>query len=272
MAKPTRALVPQWAPPEGPDGAPVLVLGNSLGTTAMVWDSQIPIFRQHYRVLSFDLPGHAGSAALPGPYTLEELGSGVLAMLDTLSIERASYCGVSLGGMIGMWLASRAPSRITALGLVCTSAHLPPAAGWHSRAARVRVDGLSAISDQVVNRWFTPAYVAEAPAVPDAFQIALELTDPEGYAGCCEAIADMDLRADLGAISAPTLVMAGANDPATPPEHGDAIAECIPGASLQVIPGAAHLATVSNPDVVGHALAAHLRATTGPEQFWRAGR
>ena len=165
MAEPTRALVPQWAPPEGPDGAPVLVLGNSLGTTAMVWDSQIPIFRQHYRVLSFDLPGHAGSAALPGPYTLEELGSGVLAMLDTLSIERASYCGVSLGGMIGMWLASRAPSRITALGLVCTSAHLPPAAGWHSRAARVRVDGLSAISDQVVNRWFTPAYVAEAPAV-----------------------------------------------------------------------------------------------------------
>jgi 3-oxoadipate enol-lactonase len=248
---------------DGPADAPVLVLGNSLGTSAAVWDRQVPEFRQRFRLLRYELPGHGGAPSWPGPYTIGELGAGVLTLLDSRGIGRAAYCGISLGGMIGMWLAAHAPDRITALGLVCTSARLPPAAAWHERAGQVRAAGLASIAAQVVSRWFTPAYAAAAPAVIDAFRAGLEQTEPEGYAGCCEAIAGMDLLADLPAITAPTLVLAGADDPATPPEHGAAIAARIGGARLQVIPDAAHLAAVSSAEAVTAALAGHLAARTG---------
>ncbi len=256
------------APLTGPPDAPVLVLGNSLGTSAEVWDGQRHALEQHFRLLRYDLPGHGGSAARPGPYTITELGGRVLALLDALRIERAGYCGISLGGMIGMWLAAHAPARIAALGLVCTSAYLPPAAGWRDRAARVRSAGMASVSRQVVSRWFTPAYAASDPAVIEAFAAGLERVDPEGYAGCCEAIADMDQRDELRAITAPTLVIAGADDPATPPEHGALIAGRIPGARLEVIPAASHLAAVSAPDLVTGALLPHLRAATEGSAAW----
>ena len=259
-------------PVAGPPGAPALVLGNSLGTSAEVWDRQVPALAEHFRLVRYELPGHGGSGARPGPYTIAGLGAGVLALLDALGVERAGYCGISLGGMIGMWLAANAPSRIAALGLLCTAAHLPPAGDWRERAARVRTAGMASISAAVISRWFTPAYAALAPADVAGFRAGLERTDPAGYAGCCEAIADMDLRPDLSAIAAPALVIAGADDPATPPEYGAAIASGIAGARLQVIPGAAHLAAVSAPDPVTAALTDHLLTVAVSDAVWRDGR
>jgi 3-oxoadipate enol-lactonase len=237
---------------------PVLVLGNSLGTSRMVWDRQVAALGERFRLLRFELPGHGGSAAWTGPYSIGRFGAEVLALLDSAGIERAAYCGISLGGMIGMWLAANAPDRIAALGLACTSAYLPPAEGWRARAELVRTSGLASISAQSAGRWFTPAFAEREPAVVAAFIAELERTDPVGYAGCCLAIADMDLRADLARIKAPTLVISGADDPATPPEHGALIAAGIGGARQIVVQGASHLANVSSPTEVTTALLEHL--------------
>ena len=252
------------APLDGPPGAPVLVLGNSLGTSTAVWDRQALTFRESFRLLRFELPGHSGSPAPPGPYTIADLAARLLALLDSRGVDRAAYCGISLGGMIGMWLAAHAPDRVTALGLVCTSAYLPPASAWLARADQVRAAGMASVSGPVIGRWFTPRYAAQAPDVIEAFRAEFERTDPGGYAGCCAAIAGMDQRATLAAITAPTLVLAGAEDVATPPEHGAVIARGIPDARLEVIPAAAHLAPVSAPAPVTAALLAHLRAAAAP--------
>jgi 3-oxoadipate enol-lactonase len=250
---------------EGPDGAPVLVLGNSLGTSRDCWQAAAPVLARHFRLLRYEHRGHgrpaAQSPAPPGPYTIDELGRDVLALLDARGVDRALYCGVSLGGMVGMWLASHAPDRIAGLGLSCTSAYMPPASGWIQRATAVRSAGTGSIAGQVVSRWFTPAYQEAHPEVPAAFVAGLAATDDEGYAGCCEAIAAMDLRPALASISAPTLVIAGAEDPATPPWHGAAIASGIPGARLRVIRRAAHLANVSNAAEVTALLVPHLLAS-----------
>jgi 3-oxoadipate enol-lactonase len=271
-AVPMTAVPMRAGPLEGPPSAPVLVLGNSLGTSAAVWDGQLPDFRQRFRVLRFELPGHGGSAAQPGAYTIDGLGLGVLALLDSLGIDQAGYCGISLGGMIGMWLAAHAPDRIAALGLVCTSAYMPPPSGWLARADQVRSAGMASISEPVISRWFTPQYAERAPAVIDTFRAEFERTDPDGYAGCCAAIAGMDQRASLPSITAPTLVLAGADDPATPPEHGEVIVRGIPGARLEVIPGAAHLAAVSAPELVTPALLGLLAreaGSSGDQRRWR---
>jgi 3-oxoadipate enol-lactonase len=160
--------------------------------------------------------------------------------------------------MVGMWLAVHAPERIDALGLCCTSACLPPAQMWESRAAQVRAAGMASISGQVVGRWFTPAFAERDPATIAGFVTALERVDPQAYAGCCEAIAAMDLRPSLARISAPVLVIAGAEDPATPPWHGARIASAVGRSRLRVIRGGAHLANVSQPGEVTAALMAHL--------------
>jgi len=243
----------------GRPGAPVLVLGNSLGTSAAVWDRQVDQLGGEFRLLRYELPGHGGSPSAPGSYTIDGLGAGVLELLDSLGIDRVAYCGISLGGMIGLWLAAHAPGRIAALALVCTSAYLPPASGWLARAEQVRTSGLATVAGPVIGRWFTPEFAAAAPSVVDAFRAEFERTDPGGYASCCEAIAAMDQRPSLAAVTAPTLVIAGAADPATPPEHAEVIAGCIRGARLEVIDAAAHLAPVSDPARVTAALLSHLR-------------
>jgi 3-oxoadipate enol-lactonase len=260
---------------EGPAGAPVVVLGNSVGTTRAVWDAPAGLLRRHFRLLRFEHRGHgtgpagtgqAGTAgsvtrspAPAGPYSIAELGRDVLALLDAEGIGQAFYCGVSLGGMIGMWLAASAPDRISGLGLVGTSAWLPPAALWTDRAARVRANGMGSIASRVIDRWFTAAYLAADPDTVRAFRADFEGITPEGYAGCCEAIGAMDQRSALTSITAPTLVIAGAEDPATPPWHGAQIAAAIPGSRLVVIRGASHLATASDPGPVTDALLAHLQ-------------
>ncbi|HSR83864.1 MAG TPA: alpha/beta fold hydrolase [Streptosporangiaceae bacterium] len=223
-------------------------------------DQQVEPLRAKFHLLRYELPGHGASAALPGPYTIDGLGASVLALLDSLGVDRVAYCGISLGGMIGMWLGAHAPARVSAFGLACTSAYLPPASGWLARAEQVLGSGMAYVAGPVVGRWFTPEFSARSPAVIDAFCTEFEGTGPGGYAGCRAAIAGMDQRSSLAAIKAPTLVAAGAADPATPPEHADLIARGIPGALLDVIDDAAHLALVSNPGRVTVAVMAHLPA------------
>jgi 3-oxoadipate enol-lactonase len=249
---------------DGPAGLPVLVLGNSLGTSRRVWDAQVPALSARFRLLRFELPGHGkgGPAPSPGPYNIADLGATVVALLDEHGIGRAAYAGVSLGGMIGMWLAAHAPERIAALCLCCTSAYLPPASGWLDRAARVRAAGMTSVTGMMLERWFTPAFARRSPEVLAKIADMLEAADPEGYAGCCEAIAAMDQRPDLASITAPTLVIAGSEDPSTPPPHGALIATAIPAARLTVIRGAAHLANVQAPGPVTAALREHLLANS----------
>jgi len=241
-----------------PDG-PVLVLANSLGTTTAMWDAQAATLGAHFRLLRVEARGHGGSPVTPGPYSIELLGRDMLALLDRVGVDRTHYCGLSIGGMVGMWLAAHAPQRIDRLALCCTSAHLPPPSTWTDRAATVRAQGVGAIAEVVVGRWFTPAFHEREPRTVAAFTEALAAIPAEGYAGCCEAIATMDLRSELAAITAPTLVVSGAADPATPPTHQEEIAAGIPGALLQIVPGA-HLAPVESPEPVTAALLAHFMA------------
>ncbi|SCL33734.1 3-oxoadipate enol-lactonase [Micromonospora rhizosphaerae] len=242
---------------DGPAGAPALLLGSSLGTTGAMWEPQLAALAARYRVIRYDHLGHGRSAVPPGPYTIELLGREVLALLDDLDVRRVHYAGLSLGGMVGMWLAAHAPDRVGRLALLCTSASLGPPEGWRQRAATVRAAGLAAIADAVVARWFTPPFAEFRPEVVAAHHAMLTATPATGYAGCCEAIAAMDLRADLGKVSAPTLVIAGADDPATPVEHAARIVERIAGARLAVVDHAAHLANVEQPEQVGKLLQEH---------------
>ena len=243
---------------EGPEDAPVVVLANSLGTTLRVWDDQAPALQARFRLLRYDHRGHGGSPVPPGPYEIEDLGRDVLALLDRLDIERVSFCGLSIGGMVGMWLASEAPGRIERLVLCCTSALLGSPDMWSERAAKVRKNGLDAIAETVVERWFTPAFRESRPAALEWAGRMLLGIPAEGYAGCCEAIRDMDLRSRLGEIQAPTLVIAGADDPAIPLDHAELIRDSIPDARLLVIPRAAHLANVEQPETVTRAILDHL--------------
>ncbi len=247
---------------QGPPDAPVLVLAPSVGATPAMWDPQLASFAGQYRVVRVAHRGHDAVEVPDGPYTLAELGGDVLALLDSLGVRRFSFCGLSLGGMVGMWLASRAPDRVARLALCCTSAYLPPARGWLDRAATVRASGMSAVADTVVARWFTPEFAVRRPEVVRRCREWLLSVPPEGYAGCCEAIAAMDLRADLPRVSAPTLVLAGSADPATPVPHAETIAALIPGARLAVVEGAAHLATVQDPGTTTDLLLDHLGGGT----------
>jgi 3-oxoadipate enol-lactonase len=233
----------------GVRGAPVIAFTGSLGTDLTMWQPQSDRLGQRYRTLRYDIRGHGASEVPAGPYSMADLGSDLLALLDRLEIERVSLCGLSIGGMISMWAAAHAPERVERLVLCCTSAQLGPPEPWLERAATVRADGVVAVADAVLGRWFTPAFRETQPGVLERMRRVLSATPREGYAGCCEAIAEMDLTPDLPAIAAPTLVLAGEHDPATPPAHGRRIAELIPGARFEVISPAAHLATVERPDL-----------------------
>jgi 3-oxoadipate enol-lactonase len=242
----------------GPDNAPVLVLGSSLGTTSALWEPQLPVLHEFFRVLRFDHRGHGGSPAATGPFTIDDLGDDVLELADSLGVERFSYCGLSLGGMIGMWLAGHAPERVDRLALCCTTASFPSPQPWHERAATVRASGTAAVADVVVGRWFTHSMADRAPEVVAAYRDGLTRVDSETYAGICDALAVMDLRPVLPAIQAPTVVIAGAQDEATPPEFLRAIAEAIPDAELYIVGDAAHLANVEAADAVSVILHGHL--------------
>ena len=240
----------------GPEDAEVVVLSNSLGTDLAMWDEQVPALSRHFRVLRYDQRGHGRTPAEPGPYDLRQLGGDVLALLDHLGIARAHFAGVSLGGMTGMWLAENAPERIGRLALICTSAALGPASNWRERAALVRAQGTTAVVEGSLPRWFTPV-TAERPEIVAKFGGMIKGCDDEGYAACCEAIASMDILDALGTITAPTLVIAGQDDPATPPPHAEQIAATIPGAEVAVLADAAHLANAEQSAAVNRLLLDH---------------
>ena len=242
---------------DGPARAPVLVLGGSLGTTTAMWDPQLRALAGPYRVIRYDHAGHGHSPPLDTPCTVPALGAALLDLLDDLGLERVSYAGLSLGGMVGMWLAANAPDRIDRLALLCTSARLGPAESWRERARLARSSGMAGVADTVVARWFTPAFAATRPEVVARYRRMLAATPAAGYAACCEAIGAMDLRAELSRVRAPTLVVAGADDPATPVPHAELIAGRIPGARLCVVDGAAHLANVERPETVSRLLRDH---------------
>jgi len=243
---------------EGPPDAPVLVLANPLGTTSAIWDGVVPVLRKHFRLLRFELPGHGGAPASRGPYTLAQLGSGVLGLLNDAGVAQAAYAGVSIGGMTGLWLAANAPERITSLAVVCTAIEpLPSAAAWLDRAALVRASGMDALADVVVPRWFTPGFVQHSPDRVGRVLDMLKSCDPEGYAGGGEAIASMDLLPALGSVRCPALVVSGADDPAAPPSQGARTARAIPGARFTVIRGTSHLAVYETPGPVAAALLDH---------------
>ena len=242
---------------EGPEEAPVVVMANSLGTTLRMWDEQASALNERFRSLRYDHRGHGGSPITPGPYTIEDLGRDVLALLERLGIERVSFCGLSLGGMVGMWLASEVPERIERLMLCCTAARFAPDV-YDARARTVRAHGVAEIADDVLERWFTPAFRATQHDVVEWARRMLLETPAEGYAGCCEAVRDADLSGRLGDIRAPTLVIAGADDPAAPPEQAELICDSIPHARLVVIEQAAHLANVEQPGALTQALLDHL--------------
>ena len=243
----------------GPENAPVLLLGGSLGTTLDMWDPQVGELSRTHRVIRFEHRGHGGSPVPNGPYTIDELGGDVVTLLDRLALSRVSYCGLSIGGMVGQWLAINAPERIDRLILLCTAPYLPPASAWRERAAAVREAGTpEVVAAGVLGRWFTPEYAASHGEVVARYRSMLCGVDAEGYAGCCEAIAAMDLRGGLPGISAPTLVVAGRQDPSIPPEHGEAIAEAVPGARFELLDPGAHLVSVERADAVTPLIAEHL--------------
>jgi 3-oxoadipate enol-lactonase len=232
---------------DGTPGGPPLLMINSLGADLRMWEPQIPALRER-RIIRYDARGHGRSPVPDGRYALADLGRDALALLDRLGIARADICGLSLGGMTAMWLAANAPDRVGRLVLCCTSALFGPPEMWADRAATVRAQGTGAIADAAVARWVTSSFMAAQPAATRLLRDMIAATPAAGYAGACAAIEDMDLRSDLARIGAPTLVVAGADDPSTPPEHGAAIAEGIAGARFEVLADAAHLATYQQPD------------------------
>jgi 3-oxoadipate enol-lactonase len=242
----------------GPPGAPVVVLSNSLGTTWEMWAPQLPALSTGFQVLRYNARGHGGSPAPPGPYAIADLGGDLLELLDRLEIERASICGVSIGGMTGMWVGVHAPERVERLVLCATSASMAPPEPWRERAALVRAKGVEPVIDATIDRWFTPEFVQQGPPVVARTRALLASTDREAYASCCEAIAAMDQREDVAAIEAPTLVISASDDPSAPPDHGRLLAERIPDARFELLEQARHLVSLEKPDLVTPLILEHL--------------
>jgi 3-oxoadipate enol-lactonase len=225
----------------------VLVLPSSLGTDRTLWDAQVEPFSHAFRVVRVEFRGRS---------TIDDFARDALALLDDEGVERASWCGVSLGGMVGMWIAANAPERLDRLVLACTAARMPSPDVYAERATLVRERGIEPFADSVVARWFTPS---APPELPQRFRATLVATDTETYARGCEAVSAWDFRAELSRIAAPTLVLAGAADEATPPEATELLASSIPGARRETIDGA-HLANVERPEQFSTAALAHLEA------------
>jgi 3-oxoadipate enol-lactonase len=243
---------------DGPADAPPLVLLGSLGSTLDMWEPNLPVLAERFRVVRLDHLGHGGSPVPEGPYTMARLTDAVLATLDSLGLERVAWAGLSLGGMVGMHLDSEHPERISRLALCCTSSWFPDATVWATRIAGVEADGTGALAAGIVDKWFTPGWAAAHPdAVARAVGWVTDTSDA-GYVACCRAIEIWDHRERLGAVTAPTLVLGGAEDRSTPVEpHSRTIAAGIPGARLEVVPGA-HLATIESADEANRLLLEHL--------------
>lgn len=243
---------------EGPKTAPWLVLSNSLGTTADMWEPQISPLRSRFRVVRYEHRGHGGTVAPAGPYGIEDLGSDLVDVLDAVGADRANLLGLSLGGTVAMWLAASHPERVERLVIAASKAYWPPSHAWQDRADLVLREGTIGLLDALMARWFTEPFAAGRADLRSTVAAMLSAADPEGYAGCCGVLGALDLRRHLSAIEATTLVLVGGADPVV--SIGDAVdvAEAIPGSSLQMISPAAHLINLEQPERFTAAVIDHL--------------
>ncbi|WP_407549057.1 4-carboxymuconolactone decarboxylase [Streptomyces sp. Pv4-95] len=241
---------------DGPDDAPVLVLGASLGTTWHMWDRQIPELTRHWRVIRFDLPGHGGSPAHPAS-SIAELADRLVATLDALGVDRFGYAGCSIGGAIGTQLALTRPHRVTSLALVSSSARYGTADAWRQRGVVIRTNGLDPIARTAPEHWFTAGFAGAQPAIVEWAVQMVRTTDPGCYIASCEALAAYDVRSSLSRVGVPTLVVAGSEDQVTPTTDARTLVAGIPDASLALVPGTSHLAPVEQPAAVTDLLIRH---------------
>ncbi|MFE7976114.1 4-carboxymuconolactone decarboxylase [Streptomyces shenzhenensis] len=248
---------------DGPEDAPVLILGPSLGTTWHMWDRQIPELVRQWRVFRFDLPGHGGAPAHPAD-SVAELSARLLATLDAVGVQRFGYAGCALGGAIGMELALRHPERIASLALVATSPRFGTADEFRQRGVIVRTNGLDPIARTSPDRWFTGGFAAAQPAITEWAVQMVRTTDPGCYIAACEALAGFDVRSELGRIGVPTLVLVGSDDQVTGPAEARTLVAGIPDARLAVVPGASHLVPVEQPAAVTDLLVRHFSSAWQP--------
>ena len=225
-----------------PDG-PVLLFSNSLGTTHALWQPQLDALSSSFRIIRYDTRGHGESNATTGPYTIDSLGLDAVAILDAAGASRAHVCGLSLGGLTAMWLGVHRPERVHSLILSSTAARIGNTMMWEERIAQVRASGVASLADAAMARWFTAGFRSSHPDVVALYHRALADTPAEGYAGCCAAIRDADLRDQITAIDVPALVIAGHHDPVTPPADAEDIRSRIRGARVSLL-DAAHIANV----------------------------
>ena len=233
---------------DGKFGAPPLLLSNSLGTNMGMWDEQVRVLSQHFRIVRYDSRGHGLSDAPEGDYSIEMLGRDAVGLLDHLELDKVYYCGLSKGGMVGQWLGVNAGDRIEKLVLSNTSSQIGAPDLWNDRiAAALSDNGMAGMVAGITERWFTQAFIERDPQEVKRIQQMILTTPGRGYAGCCAAIRDMDQRDILKDIAVPTMVIVGDQDPATTPEQGQLIADRVPGARLVTIQNAAHLSNIEQP-------------------------
>lgn len=242
---------------EGQSSSPALVFSNSLGANYSMWNSQAHEFHKKFRVLRYDTRGHGQSSSTPGPYSIDILAKDIIALLDSLDLDRVHFCGLSMGGMIGMWLGLNAPERLHKLVLCNTGAKIGSPETWNARIDAVRKNGMKSVVSAIVERWFTAGFREKSPDIISKTHKMIEEANPDGYASCCAAIRDCDYREQVAAIRTPALVISGAHDPATPPADGRFLSQRIPGARYVEL-NAAHLSNIEDQGNFNQELAAFL--------------
>ncbi|MFE9647733.1 4-carboxymuconolactone decarboxylase [Streptomyces sp. NPDC006365] len=248
---------------DGPEDAPVLILGPSLGTTWHMWDRQVPELMKHWRVFRFDLPGHGGAPAYPAG-SVNDLADRLLGTLDGLGVQRFGYAGCALGGAVGTELALRHPERVASLALIAASPRFGTADEFRQRGVIVRTNGLDPIARTSPERWFTTGFAAAQPAITEWAVQMVRTTDPGCYIAACEALASFDVRPELGRVGVPTLVLVGSDDQVTGPAEARTLVAGIPDARLAVVPGASHLVPVEQPAAVTDLLVRHFTSAWQP--------
>jgi len=248
---------------DGPEHAPVLILGPSLGTTWHMWDRQVPELAQQWRVFRFDLPGHGGAPAHPAG-SVTDLAARLLVTLDGLGVQRFGYAGCAFGGAVGLELALRHPERVASLALIAASPRFGTADEFRQRGVIVRTNGLDPIARTSPDRWFTGGFAAAQPAITEWAVQMVRTTDPGCYIAACEALAAFDVRAEIGLVGVPTLVLAGSDDQVTGPAEARTLVAGIPDARLAVVPGASHLVPVEQPAAVTDLLVRHFSTAWQP--------
>lgn len=241
---------------------PVLVLVNSLGSNLHMWDRVLRPLEKDHRVLRYDVRGHGMSAVPPPPYTLDQLGQDLIGLLDRLKMGRVRLCGLSLGGVVGMWMGIHVPERVERLILANTGARIGDGEMWDARVALVRSRGMAALAEMTLGRWFTETYRLQHPAEMERVRTMVADTPPDGYLGCCAVLRESDLRSELGRISVPCLIITGTHDPATPPAYGLYLRDALANSSYVELE-ASHLSAWESPEEFADAVLAFLTGKGG---------